>query len=230
MLAVKSEFGWNDVKALWENRYKTSYTYNFINKIEALTRHWWNAESMEWQPNYLQEFVYDFAGNQLRETASYWDHFTATWRNNVRTESEYNLAVNFLDVVNPSHMGIYAYNSRNMMTNLTHFRSINNNWVADYQFAYYYHPFGVSGIEEPLMGKSGVFPNPATNRLAFTWDDMSREKILEVYDLGGKLILKQSVYQNINLEISALPEGGYFYRLYDKKHLPPLSGKFNVIR
>jgi len=184
---------------------------------------------MEWQLFYKQEYVYDFTGNQVRETGCYYDHFVSAWRNDRRKECEYNLAVTIDKLIGPHDLGLYGYASRNMMASQTGFRNINDNWVAEYQYAYYYNPFVTSGIGEIADRLSVVFPNPATSGIRFSWKDPAFIKELEVYDLGGKLILKQSVYQNVNIEISALPEGGYIYRLFDKKLLP-LSGKFNVVR
>jgi len=223
-LVMKSELGWNNDLAEWENRYKTNYTYNAIDKIGTLTRYWWNNEGMQWQYSHMQEYVYDLAGNQLRETGSYWDSFASAWRNDRKKECEYNLAVTYDELISPHDMGIFSYISRNMMTNVSQYKNINGNWIEDFHYSYYYHPFSPSGIEETSISEAIVFPNPARQNVVFSWVAQEDEKELEIYDFSGKIVLQTRIRRDLPINISHFPAGSYFYTLKQEGILP-LKGK-----
>ena len=78
-----------------------------------------------------------------------------------------------------------------------------------------------AGIENPnssFKNLSFAFPNPANNMLHIRLaNDVSENVLIEVYDLAGRLMIKDKKNvndRNIDLSITSLTPGKYFYKVY----------------
>jgi hypothetical protein len=61
-----------------------------------------------------------------------------------------------------------------------------------------------------------VFPNPATQRINFQFENENSMRFIEVYNVNGSLVLKQFVPFLYNqISISMLTKGVYSGRVYD---------------
>lgn len=86
------------------------------------------------------------------------------------------------------------------------------------------------GIEEQAADKTLVYPNPATNELNLKFSN-SESKTLVIFDVSGKAVVKSDLDAGeIKINVSALSNGLYFYKTFDKNKAVVSSGKFNIAR
>lgn len=86
------------------------------------------------------------------------------------------------------------------------------------------------GIEDDIVEKHPVrvFPNPAQDRISFSWDVSNQFQKLYVYDVFGKEIVQKGIkYSTLGLELELyrFQKGVYVYYLKGKNDLM-VSGKF----
>lgn len=72
---------------------------------------------------------------------------------------------------------------------------------------------GGTSIEANTAAKFMVYPNPTTDFVTVQ-ADFSGERMLQLYDLSGKLVLSQTITddQNVHLNLTACPAGMYFLK------------------
>lgn len=78
------------------------------------------------------------------------------------------------------------------------------------------HFFAVSIQEDSESEDIGfnVYPNPATDVLNVFWN-IDKTAIIYLYNLKGKLLMSESMYQNVQINISAYASGPYLLRLIE---------------
>jgi hypothetical protein len=71
------------------------------------------------------------------------------------------------------------------------------------------------GIMDGMIPNVVLFPNPATNAVTLKLDQNPvNAGVFALYDLGGKMILRQPVINHSHsIDISALPKGIYQWKL-----------------
>ena len=89
------------------------------------------------------------------------------------------------------------------------------------------------GIDEAEKGISfQSYPNPASDRMNFTWTMKQREDLtLHIYDSNGKEVITENVQaalHSVSIPVSNLAEGLYFSRLTGENI--NTSGKFLIVR
>lgn len=98
-------------------------------------------------------------------------------------------------------------------------------WVDNIAFDY------TDGLREPIPAvlKTSVFPVPATSGLTISWNENRNVEVV-IYNVNGAMVAKQNVSgSQMQLNLSDLESGNYFYRLLDGKTILS-SGKFVVTK
>ncbi len=84
-------------------------------------------------------------------------------------------------------------------------------------------------VEIPALG---VLPNPASDRIAFTYDEGLEQGVLEIHDAQGRLIRTLPLNGRkgmVESDVRVLPAGLYAVRLV-LNDLPLAHAKFTVVR
>jgi hypothetical protein len=79
--------------------------------------------------------------------------------------------------------------------------------------------------------KVNVYPNPCSNDILFNLINFGdyKEFDVEVYnDIGKRVFQKKVISNTIHLDTKNFPSGIYYYNIYSKNSLYPISGKFIV--
>ncbi len=82
----------------------------------------------------------------------------------------------------------------------------------------------VSSISESISYQLGIFPNPATNEIAFQLPETDSYYDLSIIDITGKTVMEQNGYSGGLLNISKLSKGMYFIQLRSPNKI--FSSKF----
>jgi hypothetical protein len=61
-----------------------------------------------------------------------------------------------------------------------------------------------------------IFPNPTKNNIYFNGLEFNKKYTAEIYDITGKMVLKKSLINTVNINISKLSNSMYIIRLSDK--------------
>jgi|GEM_PF-6322499 len=83
-----------------------------------------------------------------------------------------------------------------------------------------------SNPDEPVQIK--VYPNPANDFIYIEGDMLSHTAEYEIYDLGGRLRLKENNISSTPINVSTLEAGIYFYKITD--HNTTVSGKLVIAK
>lgn len=97
-------------------------------------------------------------------------------------------------------------------------------YFDDFQIAYNESNAGLLELTSEMM----VFPNPATNRITISTEDIMKDELFEVYNVAGKLIWSGEVTQptkQFSIETEGWDNGVYYLRLNGVS-----TTKFTVIK
>lgn len=71
----------------------------------------------------------------------------------------------------------------------------------------------VNSISESSSYQLGIYPNPATNEIAFQLPKTNSLYDFSITDLTGKTVMRQNNYSGRSLNISQLPSGTYYMQI-----------------
>ncbi|MDT8412114.1 MAG: T9SS type A sorting domain-containing protein [Vicingaceae bacterium] len=75
-----------------------------------------------------------------------------------------------------------------------------------------------------------VYPNPVSNELTISIEDVNGIYMLNMYQISGKLIIEEKLNTSIsNIDVSSLENGIYFYEIISESG-ERLTGKVSVVR
>ena len=88
-----------------------------------------------------------------------------------------------------------------------------------------------SGVENVSNISFNIYPNPISTELNISSSVSLSGKSLEVFDVTGKLLLKNQLNGNLNtISVSTLASGSYTYRIADAKGNILKQNRFNVVK
>ncbi len=218
---------------------KDEYTYD--TKGNVTSRIYYNLDDSinQWVYNIKIEYHYDDNGNTTSIIYNHWDENTSKWvgynkieyqyhtngKKNVETYFDWTGSENQWD---STSWGQFTYDDNG---NVTSFKLLSwddyfGNWYEAITTDYYYSELNPT----PVPGISGkeirVYPNPAKEYIVFDITNISSSAIVELFDLQGKKVLEQRLYDNNRVQINKLSKGLYLYSLHDSGNV--YDGKVTV--
>lgn len=85
--------------------------------------------------------------------------------------------------------------------------------------SYFYTPLNIASSVDIYFSKIRVYPNPATDRITFTWNQNYKTLQLKLFQLTGACLFDREVSSNETINLEKLPKGIYLYKLSDKKQI-----------
>lgn len=230
------ECRWDSGK--WENYIKNDFTYDSRkNRISDIKYGWIGSN---WKAFMKDEYTYDANNNLTYINSFYWDNNTGNWIAGDKLELTFDAngdptlyifyKWNYVNTqFEPKSKYIYTYNSaystseivfpyvntffKHMTTSAKIQQYVNNAWVDEERIAFYYSPFNFTGINKnEMLAAEDIYPNPSSGMITVNTDQLTIAS-LDVYDIKGKIVYKQSnmqIQNDIKLDLSALNEGVYF--------------------
>lgn len=76
-------------------------------------------------------------------------------------------------------------------------------------------PSSISNLNETQIN---AYPNPTSDILFFDFENENKFYEIELFDLSGKCVLKQNIFNN-QLNLSEFQQGVYYYYIYNKSEI-----------
>ena len=156
-----------------------------------------------------------------------WDESTSQWVGYYKDEYTYDLAFAISDLILPPfdlieifHLDVIA----NKPIDWIVYYFSNNTWVEHMERTYYFSENAVD-VSDLMEAGIKVFPNPATDFIAFDMDNSSATATIEMFDLQGRKVLYQ-VVNDKNISVSHLAKGLYMYKIQNNDRV--YNGKIVV--
>lgn len=93
--------------------------------------------------------------------------------------------------------------------------SIGCTHIANPTWKFFIMPSSITNLNQENIK---VYPNPTSEFLFFDFKDKNEAYSLVLYDLSGKIILKETIYNN-SLNVAEVSSGVYLYYVYKKSEL-----------
>jgi len=217
-LVVHTSYEWNFLTSIWNANHETEFVYNANNEIITTIYSTWDQDSNQWNKTSKLDYTYDENGNPMVESFSLWDQNSNVWAYSGKSEYDFNYNYVISELLLPDTWMFtqdYPDEVLNMLTSINSFGFIDNNWLNTQEEIYYYTEIGV-GINETDENEVTVFPLPANEFIIFNISKNTLPFSVEIFDIQGKLVLKQTIKNNEQLFIKHLKSGVYMFELSTK--------------
>jgi hypothetical protein len=87
---------------------------------------------------------------------------------------------------------------------------------------YYYSPLtkgGTTGVNKLNIADINVYPNPATDKITFTWNGDYSQFNLRICQVTGACVIDKEISSNETVDVSDLSKGIYLFRLTNNKEI-----------
>ena len=197
---------YNYTSGSWQESTKYEYFFNASNFKTSSRFYKWDGQ---WSILTRVFITPDANNNILTYTLDVWDN--NQWNPAIRYTNLFDLNYTVNDLVTP-----YWYTDNNMWVNRLSEQFTGGVWVKSYSSLMFYSPQTISSISNPDMIEVNVYPNPATNLVNIQLPISGNTRTIEIYDMKGALVLKQTLNGN-TLDISTLKKGAYYFMIPDNQ-------------
>jgi len=217
-LIIHISYEWNFLTSIWNATLETEFVYNANNEIITMIYSTWDTDTNQWNKTSKLDYTYDENGNPMVESFSLWNQNLNEWAYSGKSEYNFNYNYTVSELLLPTTWMFtqdYPDEVFNMLTSINSFGFIDNNWLNTQEEIYYYTEVDV-GITETNSNKVSVFPIPANDFIIFNISNNTLPFSIEIFDIQGKFILKQTINNNEQLFIKHLKSGVYMFELSTK--------------
>jgi|GEM_PF-1953308 len=107
-------------------------------------------------------------------------------------------------------------------------RAGNLTWIDDVSF-YYPNDSTSTGIREAHTSNVAVYPNPTSSALHIRLGaTLNNRYSIAMYDLTGRKVIEEPVFNEAIISTAPLPDGVYLYRILDQSAAAISSGKVTI--
>jgi hypothetical protein len=198
--------------------YKTFYSYDSSGK--RTHSEFWSIDFFTFtlEKNSRTDYEYNASGDVTVETSSDWNKTTETWDEDEREVYTYG-NINFADVVFPYFAQIFGNNDEfggtfnKVPVESNYFEKIDGNWKNTEKTNFYYSGGTSTNIFTQEQSRIVMYPNPASDRVSFSWDSNYERLNLQIYQITGAKIIERELVSNEQVSIADLKRGIYFIKL-----------------
>ncbi|HEY9114360.1 MAG TPA: T9SS type A sorting domain-containing protein [Bacteroidales bacterium] len=254
-MIVEIDYLWDENNGEWINMSKYELIYDNNNNYSLIENYSWDESNNEWELTYSSkyDYTYDSNYNITLEIDSYWDDFvnewvfsakieysfddfdnctltmyydwdtdSEEWMVNSKDESTFNTDYSLSDLIYPFWFeGILT----GMLTNWDFYSYYDGEWELEESDEFYYSEV-VTDIKESKPVEGNVYPNPAKDFVVFNLNESNKPANLELIDILGKTVIKQSFSGQTKVYVNELQKGLYIYKLTQNGKV--FSGKLIV--
>ena len=159
------------------------------------------------------EYTRDEDGNVLSYTDYIWDLILAAWVGNFRYVYTYDYNFAGFDILAPFYMW-------QMITSYIEYVYLggtlksSEEWVESDAFTYHYSDLEVGvSVAELTGGELSIYPNPATDYIQVTGDELNVGARIVMYNVSGRMVMNQVLDRGGRIPVSHLSDGIYLIRL-----------------
>jgi hypothetical protein len=216
-LLLETSFAWNPVVSIWENLNKNEYTYNSNGKLETQILSFWYNDSQTWEFSQKEQYTYNTEGDMIMLNSYEWGGWLKSWDLTYKEEPTYNNQFTFNELLFPDLFENNDVYFNHMLTSFSGYEYYEGVWEYLGVISFYYSEIDITGIRDNQDDESVIFPNPASDKIGFSWIENTPCMQLEIYNAAGMMILNQRVDNHSTISISFLPKGLFFFKLSDKQ-------------
>ncbi|MFZ4464356.1 MAG: T9SS type A sorting domain-containing protein [Bacteroidales bacterium] len=216
-LLLETSFAWNPVVSIWENLNKNEFAYNSNGKLETQISSYWYNEFQSWDFGQKEQYSYNAEDDMTVHNSYEWDISLEHWTPMYKEENTYNNQFTYNELIVPDLFENNEVYFNHMLTSLSGFEYYEGVWEYLGVISFYYSEIDITGIRDNQDDESIIFPNPASNRICFSWNENTPGLQIEIYNAAGMLVLNQWVDNHSTISISWLPKGFYLFKLSDKQ-------------
>ncbi len=200
-------FSW-DHQWVMTNNYR--YTYDAISNLIEYSVYFWDSYSSVWIANSKEEYTNDVNGNISLSILYDWDKEENAWTISAGSSSDCFMCRP--KIVEGKKE--YAYNDNgDLIQYLSYYWDTDNNhWVYANRTAYYYSLTEISSAYSLAYESLVIYPNPTKEFISFESIE-PYPAMVELYDIRGRLILRNNLAGKQKLDIQQLKTGMYLYHV-----------------
>lgn len=199
--------------AVWIYSDKIEFTYSADTRLESFIGSFWVSDA--WEFDIKEQFSYNAEGDLIVHIASRWDDIAAHWIQYYKEENEFNNLFDFSELLVPDVFYNNAIYFNHMLTQLSAYGFETSTWEYLGKIMFYYSEIDITVIQNNQSAGMVVFPNPANDKIRFSWLENTPFLQLRIYNAAGILVLNQQVDNNSTISILSLPNGLYLSELSD---------------
>lgn len=218
----------------WFDYSQNLYTYNEADLL--IMEEAWELDFTQFMllQTWQYEYTWDSDRNMIEQVDRSWEAEVLkganVWEDAFKSEFTFNKNYTILEIYGPYWYQEVIDNSTFVhmpVTELGYFY-LDDAWVMDYRQTAYYSDFASStDIQDFQEFRLSVYPVPASETIAFSWEDTYTHLSLELYNLAGKRVIFRSIDNNETIGIDGLSGGLYLYKLTHNNTLIH-SGKISI--
>ena len=202
----KIEYGWDGDG--WNERYKNSYDYDTSGNLLCEIEFYYNPEIQDWTHISKYEYLFDASNNCTDYYEYYYLVALETWS----LQETYHISYGTPGIESIAGLALYwdlfGWNIpiQNKVEQL----------IMDEDGEYYYLDFNYSstdGIDEPMAGVFGVYPNPTDGVLVIETQSIAslQGQTYRISNMMGQVLLQGLIAdERQRIDVAALPQGMYF--------------------
>lgn len=86
-------------------------------------------------------------------------------------------------------------------------------WTIDRRIKYYYSDHLTTRTEKHRKNETTVYPNPAEDYFVVDLGNISQPSVFELFDIHGRIVLREEIHQTHRIQVSQLQRGMYIYKI-----------------
>jgi hypothetical protein len=204
---------------------QTLYTWNSSGKLISEKSSGLNFSTFSLEKTDSIVYSYNAAGDQSKAIEYIWNQQNSMWVPEYQDEYIYG-NLNFSDIVYPylTYFFIYNinpdyYNFNKAMVEVHESKYMNNAFVLTDKSKYFYS--GTTSIENENLIQEEVsfYPNPASDKVIFTWSNNIGSMDMSLYQISGSKIMEKQILSQEPVIVGHLERGVYVYKLMNGQNL-----------
>jgi hypothetical protein len=165
------------------------------------------------------DYEYNAAGDVSVETTSSWEE--EKWEIDYKDEYTYG-TTDFSEVIFPTYFHMFGVNDvtvtfNKVPTEIITSEWVDGSWLPTEKIVFYFSSGTATNVQQLQTFEISMFPNPASEHVSFRWNGSYEQLSLEIYQITGAKMLEKNISSGIEVPISQLNNGMYFYRLMNRQ-------------
>lgn len=198
--------------------FKTFYNYNASGK--RTHSEFWSISFFTFalEKSSRTDYEYNASGDISTETTSSWNSTNETWDEEEREVYTYG-NLNFSDITFPYLAQLFGNNDEfggtfnKAPAESNTYEKIDGNWKNTDRTTFYYSGGPSTNVSSYELTRIYMYPNPASDRVSFSWTDNTVQLNLRIYNVTGTNVIDRTINSNNPVSVAHLKQGIYLIKL-----------------
>ncbi len=205
---------------------RETYSYDEENLLTEYVRIEWDEEAGVWVNVDREEFDLQSNGDVQGFIDFDWNEMDEQWEMNRKLEYTYKPGVTYEQLWIPwFYMDDIPNYFNSQLISYAGSDYESGEWVNAFRGTYFYTAPEATGLRTSGRSSFTLYPNPASSSVRLSADGVPADGIsgllsVELYDLRGKLLLRDQVVPEQLIDLKDVPEGIYLLRVMDRLDQP----------